>query len=176
MALLIQPSPADQHPVCQSFLRRLQYLKFSGSKFAVLNWSILPPEDSGQCLGTSVAVMTGVLLASSRWGPGMLHKTQQCAGRCPITEKNLSPISAVPRWRNPVLRVIHFERYFFTHLLQAGPSWGVTVSCPTPVLKNLDSGKQFITKLYSLVKNRFIEIYFTYHTIHPPKVCNSIFF
>ena len=70
-----------------------------------------------------------------------------------------------------------FERYFFT---QAGPSWRVTVSCPTPVLKNLDSGKQIITKLlqllYSLVKNRFIEIYFTYHTIHPPKVCNSMFF
>lgn len=59
MALLIQPSPADQRPVCQPFLRRLQYLKFSGSKFVVLNWSGLPPEDSGQCLGTSVAVMTG---------------------------------------------------------------------------------------------------------------------
>ena len=59
MALLIQPSPADQRPVCQSFLRRLQYLKFNGSKFAVLSCSVLPPEDSGQCLGTSVAVMTG---------------------------------------------------------------------------------------------------------------------
>lgn len=80
----------------------------------------------------------------------MLHNTQQCAGRCPMTEKNLAPIAAVPRWRNPTLRVIHFERDFFTHLLQAGPSWGLTVSCLTPVLKNLDSGKQIITKLLQL--------------------------
>ena len=35
MALLIQPSPADQRPVCQSFLRRLQYLKFN-SRFSTV--------------------------------------------------------------------------------------------------------------------------------------------
>lgn len=84
----------------------------------------MPSGGGEQYLGTSTIIMTKGAPGTKWVGVRDADQYSTEARRTPTTENDLAPMSAVPKGRNHILRVIHFESYFLTHLLQTGPSWG----------------------------------------------------
>ena len=99
-------SPSSEHPGQICIIGVVHFYYFYSRPVVLSRWQFCPPGDTWPCLETFLTVTTcggQMLLAFSRWKPGMLPSIPPSTGGSPQQRMIWLQMPVVRRWRCPAL-------------------------------------------------------------------------